>query len=274
MRKTLLMLMILFVAFGFTASKKIITVKGSDTMVILAQRWAEKYMQTHKDISIQVTGGGSGTGIAALINGTTDICNSSREIKDSERQLLKQKFNSFGVEIRVAIDGLSVYLNQTNPVKELTMQQIRDIYLGKITNWKEVGGNNAKIIVYGRENNSGTYVFFKEHVLDGADYVSSMQSLPGTAAVANAVSKDKNAIGYGGAAYAKGIKDASIKKDKNSKAYLPKLESIKSGVYPLSRFLYLYTIKKPEGAVKEFIDWILSKEGQSIVSEVGYFTVR
>ncbi|PJA95924.1 MAG: phosphate-binding protein [Ignavibacteriales bacterium CG_4_9_14_3_um_filter_34_10] len=274
MRKTLLMLMILFVAFGFTASKKIITVKGSDTMVILAQRWAEKYMQKHKDISIQVTGGGSGTGIAALINGTTDICNSSREIKDSERQLLKQKFNSFGVEIRVAIDGLSVYLNQTNPVKELTMQQIRDIYLGKITNWKEVGGNNAKIIVYGRENNSGTYVFFKEHVLDGADYVSSMQSLPGTAAVANAVSKDKNAIGYGGAAYAKGIKDVSIKKDKNSKAYLPKLESIKSGVYPLSRFLYLYTIKKPEGAVKEFIDWILSKEGQSIVSEVGYFTVR
>jgi phosphate transport system substrate-binding protein len=266
--------MILFVTFGFTASKKIITVKGSDTMVILAQRWAEKYMQAHKDVTVQVTGGGSGTGIAALINGTTDICNSSRDIKDSERQLLKQKFNSFGVEIRVAIDGLSVYLNQANPVKELTMQQIRDIYLGKITNWKEVGGNNAKIIVYGRENNSGTYVFFKEHVLDGADYVSSMQSLPGTAAVANAVSKDKNAIGYGGAAYAKGIKDAAIKKDKNSKAYLPKLESIKSGVYPLSRFLYLYTVKKPEGAVKEYIDWILSKEGQSIVSEVGYFTVR
>ncbi|GAB4150615.1 MAG: phosphate ABC transporter substrate-binding protein [Ignavibacteriales bacterium] len=268
------MFLIMILAFGFTSSNKVITVKGSDTMVILAQRWAEKYMQTHKNISVQVTGGGSGTGIAALINGTTDICNSSREIKDTERQLLKQKYNSFGVEIKVAIDGLSVYLNEANPVKELTMQQVRDIYLGKITNWKEVGGKNAKIIVYGRENNSGTYVFFKEHVLEGADFASSVQNLPGTAAVVNAVGKDKNAIGYGGAAYSKGIKDAAIKKDDKSKAQLPKLESIKKGEYPLARFLYLYTVKKPEGAVKDYIDWILSKEGQSIVSEVGYFSIK
>lgn len=274
MKKLSLALIFAIIVLGFTNSKKVITVKGSDTMVILAQRWAEKYMQLHKDITVQVTGGGSGTGIAALINGTTDICNASREIKDKERQLLKKKYNSFGVEIKVAIDGLSIYLNEANPVKELTMQQVRDIYLGKIKNWKEVGGKDAKIIVYGRENNSGTYVFFKEHVLDGADYVSSMQSLPGTAAVANAVSKDKNAIGYGGAAYAKGIKDAAIKKDAKSKALLPKLENIKNGQYPLSRFLYLYTVKKPEGAVKDYIDWILSKEGQSIVSEVGYFSIR
>ena len=164
------------------AAKTTITVKGSDTMVIMAQRWAEAYMNSHPDISIQVTGGGSGTGISALINGTTDICDASRPMKSSEREQLKARFSSLGVEVKSAKDGLSVYLNETNPVGELTLDQIKGIYTGDITNWKDVGGPDAKIVVYGRENNSGTYVFFRDNVLKGKDYTSTMQSLPGTAA--------------------------------------------------------------------------------------------
>lgn len=255
-------------------SQKVITVKGSDTMVILAQRWAETYMGKNKEAVIQVTGGGSGTGIAALINGSTDICNASRPMKPSEREKLKSRFNSLGVEVKVAKDGLSIYLNNANPVKELTVDQIKDIYSGKITNWKEVGGKDARIIVYGRENSSGTYVFFKDNVLDGKDFTPTMQSLPGTAAVANAVVKDKNAIGFGGAAYAVGVKFAAIKEDANSQAYFPDEDTIRSGKYPLSRFLFMYLKSKPTGEIKNFIDWILGSEGQSLIAKVGYFPVK
>lgn len=251
-----------------------ITVKGSDTMVILAQRWAEQYMASHSGMTVQVTGGGSGTGFSALINGTTDIAAASRPIKKSEREKLRQRYNSGGVEIKVARDGLSVYLNDSNPVSELTLEQIRNIYLGKIKNWKEVGGKDARIILYGRENNSGTYVYFKDEILGGADYVVSMQSLPGTAAVVNAIAKDKYGIGYGGAAYGKGIKFAKVKKDDFSPAFEPSEENVMNGKYPISRFLYLYTKVKPTGKVKSFIDWVLSPAGQKIVSDVDYFPVR
>lgn len=274
MKKIIALSIVAALTFGFILQSTVITVKGSDTMVILAQRWAEKYMGQKNGVTIQVTGGGSGTGIAALINGTTDIANASRPMKPSEREKLKQRYNSLGVEVKVAKDGLSVYLNEKNPVKELTIQQLKDIYTGKITNWKDVGGKDAKIIVYGRENSSGTYVYFKDNVLGGADYTAAMQSLPGTAAVVNAVVKDANAIGYGGAAYAKGIKDAAVKKDNNSKAYLPTQENIKTGEYPIARFLYLYLRNKPTGEIKAYIDWILSAEGQKIVTEVGYFPVK
>jgi phosphate transport system substrate-binding protein len=273
MKKLILVLLVAASAFGFF-NETVITVKGSDTLVILAQRWAELYMAKNQDVKIQVTGGGSGVGIAALINGSTDLCNSSRPMKPSEREKLKQRYNTLGVEIKVAKDGLSVYTHESNKVKELTVAQIKDIYTGKITNWKEVGGNNAKIIVYGRENSSGTYVYFKDNVLGGADYTSSMQSLPGTAAVVNAVSKDKNAIGYGGAAYAAGVKDLKVKKDANTPGFLPTTENVKSGAYPISRFLYIYTRSKPTGEIKKYIDWILSPEGQAVVSKVGYFPVK
>jgi phosphate transport system substrate-binding protein len=273
MKKLILVLLVAASAFGFF-NETVITVKGSDTLVILAQRWAELYMAKNPDVKIQVTGGGSGVGIAALINGSTDLCNSSRPMKPSEREKLKQRYNTLGVEIKVAKDGLSVYTNEANKVKELTIAQIKDIYTGKITNWKAVGGNDAKIIVYGRENSSGTYVYFKDNVLGGADYTSSMQSLPGTAAVVNAVSKDKNAIGYGGAAYAEGVRDVKVKKDANSPGFLPTAENVKLGDYPISRFLYIYTRSKPTGEIKNYIDWILSPEGQAIVSKVGYFPVK
>jgi phosphate transport system substrate-binding protein len=261
---------LLFVA----AAKKTITIKGSDTLVILSQRWAEKYMSTHPDVVVQVTGGGSGTGISALINGTTDFANASREMKKSEIDKLKQRFNTLGNEIKVAKDGITVYVSESNPVTELAIAQIRAIYLGEVTNWREVGGPDAAIVVYGRENSSGTYVYFRDNVLGGNDYVSSMQSLPGTAAVVNAVVKDKNGIGYGGAAYAGGIKIVKVKKDDSSPAYAPTVETIKNNDYPIARYLYMYSRSKPTGAMKDFVDWVLSAEGQELVSKVGYFPVN
>ena len=254
--------------------KKTITVKGSDTMVILAQRWAEEYMNKHPDIVIQVTGGGSGVGLSALINGTTDIANSSRPIKNSEVDKLKQRFNALSYETKAAKDGVTLYLNESNQVSELSIDQIKAIYLGEITNWKDVGGEDAKIILYGRENSSGTYVYFRDNVLGGKDYSPLMQSLPGTAAVVNAVSKDKLSIGYGGAAYAKGVKMLKVKKDAATPGYEPTTETIKNNSYPVTRYLYMYTRSKPTGEVKDFIDWTLSDEGQSIVVKVGYFPVK
>jgi len=274
MKRNIILLCLVSLLFIGLYANKIITVKGSDTMVILAQRWAEVYMKKNKNVVIQVTGGGSGTGISALINGTTDICNSSRPIKKEEKIKLKEKYGTTGVEIKVAIDGLSIYVNQKNPVNELTLDQVKDIYTGKINNWKEVGGKDAQIIRYSRENNSGTYVYFKDEVLKGEDFDRRTQYLPGTAAVVNAVAKDINGIGYGGAAYGVGIKELKIKKDAKSPAYAPTVENIKKGLYPISRFLYMYLRKKPEGEIKKFIDWILSEEGQKVVKEVGYFPIR
>jgi len=262
------------IALIAASSKKTITIKGSDTMVILAQRWAEKYMEKNPDVSVQVTGGGSGVGISALINGSTDICNSSRPMKKSEMDKLKMRYNSLGYETKAAKDGITLYLNESNGVTEMTIDQIKGIYLGEITNWKDVGGQDAKIVLYGRENSSGTYVYFRDNVLDGKDYSPTMQTLPGTAAVVNAVSKDKEGIGYGGAAYAKGIKILKVKKDAGSTGYEPTPETIKQDQYPITRYLFMYTRAKPSGDMKNFIDWTLSAEGQAIVTQVGYFPVK
>jgi phosphate transport system substrate-binding protein len=250
-----------------------ITVKGSDTMVILAQRWAEIYMKENPSAAIQVTGGGSGVGLAALINGTTDIANSSRPIKQTELEKLKARYNTLGVEIPCAKDGITIYLNESNKVKELTIKQLSDIYQARITNWKQVGGDDAPIKLYGRENSSGTYSFFKDEVVKG-DYAASCQTLPGTAAVVNAVKKDKYGIGYGGAAYASGVKHCMVKKDDKTPGSLPTPESIARNQYPITRYLYLYLRNRPTGETKKYIDWLLSAEGQKIVTEVGYFPVR
>lgn len=256
------------------ASAGTIAVKGSDTMVVLGQRWAEEYMKKSPSTTIQVTGGGSGTGISALINGTTDICEASRAMKDAEKAQLKDKGGATADEITVAKDGLSVYVNASNPLGELTMDQLKGIFTGKITNWKELGGPDAKIIPYSRENSSGTYVFFKEHVLANADYTPRAQAMPGTAAVVNAVTKEKFSIGYGGAAYAKGIKIIKVKKDAAAAGIAPSDATVKDGSYPLSRPLFFYTRGKPAGEAKAFIDWVLSAEGQAIVLKVGYFPIK
>ena len=251
-----------------------VTVKGSDTMVVLGQRWAEEYMKKNPSTTMQVTGGGSGTGISALINGTTDVCQSSRSMSAAEKEKVRDRYNTTGVEIPVARDGLSVYVGAQNPVNELSLDQLKLVFTGKITNWKELGGPDAKIIVYSRENSSGTYVFFKEHVLKNADYTPRAQTMPGTAAVVNAVAKEKFGIGYGGAAYAKGIKILKIKKDAASPGVLPELANVKDGSYGLSRPLFFYFRNKPSGEIKSFVDWVLSDEGQAIVTKVGYFPIK
>jgi phosphate transport system substrate-binding protein len=263
---------VLAVTAAFMAPAKI-TVKGSDTMVILAQRWAETYMKSNPDISVQVTGGGSGVGIAALINGTTDIANSSRPIKQSEMEKVKSRYNTLPVEIPCAKDGITVFLNEGNKVEQLTIKQLSDIYTGKITNWKQVGGEDQEIKLYGRENSSGTYVYFKDFVVKG-DYAASCQTLPGTAAVVNAVKKDKYGIGYGGAAYAEGVKHCSVSKDDKSPAYKATAETVASNQYPITRYLYMYLRNRPTGDLKKYIDWILSPDGQKLVTDIGYFPVK
>lgn len=262
-------------AVGFIfAPSTTITIKGSDTMVQLTQRWAEKYMKEEAGVNIQVTGGGSGTGISALINGTTDICTASRPMKDAEKLKLRERYGLTGIEVRTAKDGLTIYLNEANNVKELSFAQIKGIYTGKIKNWKDVGGNDADIILYGRENSSGTYAFLKEIVLNNEDYTNSMQALPGTAAVVNAVKRDPNGVGFGGAGYAKGVKETAVRKGDGDPAYLPHKESIASGEYPITRFLYFYLREKPSGDTKEFIKWVLGSEGQEVVEKEGFFPVK
>ncbi len=250
-----------------------VTVKGSDTMVILVQRWAEDYMKKSPSKKVQVTGGGSGTGIAALINGTTDIADASRPMKDDEKAKVSARFKTPPVETAVAQDGVAVYVNEGNPVKQLTPDQLKRIYMGDVTNWKDVGGPDAPIVLYSRENSSGTYVFFKEHVLGNEDYAATAQTLPGTAAVVNAIAKERNGIGYGGAAYAKGVKELTVV-GKDGQAYAPSAQNVKSGKYPLARPLFMYTRGKPQGEVKDFMDFCLSAAGQAIVTQVGYFPIK
>lgn len=254
--------------------QKAITVKGSDTMVIMNAKFAEAFMNANPGVTIQVTGGGSGVGLAALINGTTDIAASSRPIKTGEIDKLKQRFATQGVGVPVARDGLAVYLSTSNPVQELTLDQLRDIYMGKINNWKDVGGRDAPIVLYSRENSSGTYVYFKDFVLKGKDFSPRAQTLQGTAAVVNAVSKDSNGIGYGGAAYARGVRFAKVKKDPKSPGYQPSPETVAANQYPITRNLFYYLRAAPKGDTRKFIDWILSPEGQATVTRVGYFPVK
>lgn len=273
MKKILTAILTAAIALPLFAAKPV-TIKGSDTMVIMNARLAETFMAKMPGTTIQVTGGGSGVGLAALINGTTDIAAASRPIKTSEIEKLKARFATVGYSFPIARDGLSIYLNTGNPVKELSLAQLRDIYTGKVTNWQQVGGKDATIILYSRENSSGTYGYFKDNVLMGKDFSPRAQTLQGTAAVVNAVSNDPNGIGYGGAAYAKGIKFAAVKKDDKSPAILPSLETVRSGQYPISRYLYLYTRVKPSKEMKSFLDWAVGPEGQGIVTQVGYFPVK
>jgi phosphate transport system substrate-binding protein len=253
------------------ADKTSITLKGSDTMVILGQRWAEQYMKLNPGTTVQVTGGGSGTGIAALINGTTDICEASRPMKDKEKEETQAKRSAPAVETKVALDALAVYVNEKSPVTEISIPALKKIYLGETTSWKDVGGPAHAIILYGRENNSGTYGYFKEHVLENKDFAASTQTLAGTSAVVNAVKGDIYGIGYGGIAYLEGIRALKVKKDDATPAVAPSLETAQNGTYPISRFLYFYTAGTPAGTVKKFIDWTTGADGQKVIGDVGYY---
>jgi len=250
-----------------------ITVKGSDTLVILAQKWAETYMSKNSEVKIQVTGGGSGVGLAALQNNQTDIADSSRPIKPAERAACIKAFNKSPREYKVCLDGLSVYVNSENPINELSLQQLEQIFTGKVKNWKELGGQDLPITVISRENSSGTYEFFKEHVLKGQDFVASAQTMPGTAAVLQSLSKEPKAIGYGGAAYGlKSAKVLKIKKDESSPAIEPTEETVLGGTYPIWRYLFVYlNPEKDKGEIAAYLNWVRSDEGQKIVKDVGYY---
>lgn len=241
-------------------------------MVRLCQRLAEEYMKIHKQTVIQVSGGGSSSGIAALINGSTRICASSRLLTNAEIRIAEAK----GVEVHqlaVALDGIAIYLHKSNPITDLTPAQLRDIYTDRITNWKELGGYDQPIIIYGRESNSGTYTYFQQQILEGEDFADRCESLPGTASVVHAVANDVNGIGYGGIAWATTIKYAGIKVNDSTQAVLPNDANVSAGSYPISRELYFFLNGKPRGETKGFIDWIFTLAGEKIVIESGFVPV-
>jgi phosphate transport system substrate-binding protein len=255
-------------------------IKGSDTMVNLGQAWAEAFMKQNPAVSIAVTGGGSGTGITALFNNTCDIAEVSREMKDSEIKLAESK----GFEpnkIVVALDGLAVVVNPANKISELTIDQLADIFTGKIKNWKELGGRDAKIVLLSREVNSGTHVYFKEHVLrhgkadSKEEFAAEALLLSSSQAIADEVSQNLDAIGYYGMGYITAKEKAlKIAKDKNSPAIPPATENVISGAYPISRPLIMYTKNEPAGLVKTFIDYVLSPTGQQIVKKIDFVPVK
>jgi phosphate transport system substrate-binding protein len=263
------------VAMAASTKAGTVTVKGSDTMVILAQKWAEVYMGKHPETKIQVTGGGTGTGFAALQNQSTDLCNASRKIKSAEISNCMKAFDGKRpTEYRVAIDGLSIYVNSNNRLKELSLPQLESIFTGRIKNWKEVGGADLPITIYSRENSSGTYEFFKEHVLKGKDFAASAETKPGTAAVLQAVANDPKGIGYGGAAYGAGARHLAIKVNDASPAIEPTEENVVSQKYPIWRYLFIYLNPAlDQGEVGSYLKWIRSDEGQKVVKEVGYFAI-
>jgi phosphate transport system substrate-binding protein len=279
-------MLIFLVLFTFAASgcgrsrKNSIQVKGSDTMVNLAQAWAEKYMERNPGDFVAVTGGGSGTGLSSLMSGSCDVAMSSRNIKEKEIALAKQK----GVdpsEIKVALDGLAVVVHPANPVGKLTMDQLAGIFTGRITSWNEVGGQNEKIVVLSREVNSGTHVYFKEHVLRKGDPASEAEFAPGalmlssSQAIADEVAGNSAAIGYFGMGYiSEKHKPVAIAKDAESEYVEPTIENVLNNSYPISRPLLLYTNGLPQGLVKKFIDFALSKEGQEIVLATDFVPVN
>jgi phosphate transport system substrate-binding protein len=253
--------------------------KGSDTMVNLALAWAETYQAEHPDVSISVTGGGSGTGIAALVNGTVDIANASRAMKGEE--IADAQANGIQpVEFIVARDAIAVIVNPENPVNELTLQQISDIYSGKINNWSEVGGEDRPIVRLSRETNSGTHVYFLETVLRLGDktnktlFSTDTLLLPSSEGIINEVRQNPNAIGYDGLGYVPDdLKIIAVSVADGGPYVLPSIATVNDKTYAIARDLYMYTAGDPTGAIKDYLDWIVSTEAQQIVSDLGFVPI-
>jgi phosphate transport system substrate-binding protein len=249
---------------------------GSDTMVNLALAWAEAYHELHPEVSVSVTGGGSGTGIAALINGSTDVANASRQMKEEEREEAEQQGDS-PVEHVVALDAIAVVVNPSNPVDRLSIPHIADIFTGRTTNWQELGGEDRPIVLASRESNSGTYVYFLENVVrlgdsDNEDLFSpEALLLPSSEVIGLEVAQNPNAIGYDGLGYVtEAQKTLDVGVDEHGPFVPPTIETVNDGTYPVARPLYMYTVGEPTGAIKEYLDWIRSAEGQRIVAELGF----
>lgn len=268
---TAILVLLPSVSFSQKVSFKI---KGSDTVLPLSQLEAETYMKKNSNTSITVTGGGSGVGLSALLSGTTDIAQSSRKMKIEEKQKMIDAGKAVK-EVILAKDALSVIVNPGNKVSQLTREQLEGIFTGKIVNWKEVGGDDLQIIVYSRETSSGTYEFFKEHVLNKKNFASSALLMPATGAIVQSVSQTKGAIGYVGLAYAdKSVKSLKVSYDKGATFVEPKIENAMNMTYPITRPLYYYYLTSVEKTVKPFVDFILSAEGQQIVRTEGYVPLK
>lgn len=254
--------------------------KGSDTIVNLALAWAERYQTENPAVSISVTGGGSGTGIAALINNTVDIANASRQITKGEMQ--QAQANGINpVEFVISRDAIAVIVNPQNPVSRLTLQQISDVYSGKINNWKEVGGEDRPIVRLSRETNSGTHVYFLETVLRLGDknnktlFSTDTLLLPSSEGIVNELRKNPNAIGYDGLGYVPNdLKVIAISKKAGGSYILPSVGTVNDNTYPIARDLYMYTAGQPKGAIKAYLDWILSSEAQTIVTQLGFVPIK
>lgn len=249
-------------------------------MVNLALAWAEEYQKLHPEMRISVTGGGTGTGLAALSNGTVDVANASRAIKTEEIELAKQK-NFTPVEFVVARDAIAVIVNPNNPVSQLTLQQISDIYRGKINNWKELGGEDRPIVRLSRETNSGTHVYFLETVVrlgsktDKSIFSPTTLLLPSSEGIIAEVSDNPNAIGYDGLGYITStVKTVAIAKNPGEAYVLPSIESVNDNSYPISRDLYMYSHGEPQGALKNYMEWILSTDAQKIVTQLGFVPLK
>ena len=272
--------LVMFFSIAFAADKNSIQVKGSDTMVNLGQAWAEKYMEENPKEFIAVTGGGSGTGIAALINSSCEIAECSRSMKKEEIVLAENK-GVKPVEHIVALDGIAVVVNPKNPVTKLTMEQLRGIFMGTTKNWKEVGGDDKQIVVLSREVNSGTHVFFKEHVLRRGkekgpeEFAAGALLMPSSQSIADEVANNSSAIGYYGMGYiSPKQKVIAVAKDEKSGYVDPTIADVVAGRYPISRPLYIYTNGEPQGLVKKFLDFALSKEGQEIVLKLDFVPIK
>jgi phosphate transport system substrate-binding protein len=256
-----------------------ITNTGSDTMVNLALAWSEQYQVDRPDVSILVSGGGSGTGIASLINGTVDIANASRKIKDEEMEEATNNGKE-PVEFVVARDAIAVIVNPENPIDRLTLQQISDIYSGKYTNWSQLGGDDRPIVRVSRETNSGTHVYFLEQVLRLGDtdnktlFAPETLLLPSSQGITSEVSLNPNAIGYDGLGYVTpDVKVIAVATDSQEAYIFPSAETVNDGKYPIARDLYMYTDGQPNAAIQEFIDWITSDKGQAIVLDNGFVPI-
>ncbi len=250
------------------------SIKGSDTTLPLSQLEAESYMKLNPSASITVTGGGSGVGLSSLLAGTTDIAQSSRKIKFLERQKLEDAGKKFK-EVIIAYDALAIVVNPKNKVKNLTREQLEGIFTGKITNWKEVGGEDLKIVPYSRETSSGTYEFFRESILKNKNYMNGIMSMPATGSIIQSVSQTKGAIGYVGLAYLNSsVQAIHISYDSGKTFIKPSVANAQNKTYPIVRPLYYYYVLKSESKVKPFIDYILSSEGQKIVSQIGFIKIK
>ena len=259
------------------SARETITIKGSDTMVQLVAAWAENFMKTNNQVEISVTGGGTGTGISALIGKSTDLCSASRDMTTKEKEQAMQQ-GVKPVETVVARDAIAVIVNPANPINELTLEQLKKIYTGALANWSDVGGTPGDFLVVSRESSSGTYLFFQEHVLKKEDYTVKARLMPATSAIIQAVSSDVNAIGYVGLGYAaeaKGtIKVLTIKTEANMPGIAPSEATVRDNTYSIARPLYFYTNDTAAKGAKTFIDFCLSDAGQKIVRELGYVPVK